>query len=138
MKFRRIITSLLLWFAFWAPLQNALAAAVVQGCPMMTPAFSQGWQTLWGEVPQHSACPMHDSMASVSSSVDSVLPHLMTYQCADDRCSHCSWCLLLGTPALPTVFPAVPAALSPVAYRIPSSILPRVAPVSALFRPPIL
>ncbi len=134
MKFKRLITALMLLFAVWMPLDNALAAAVVQGCPMMTPAFSQGWQRLWREPPPMSHCTMPGMNGRASDSAE--LSPMMYH--APGGTLHCSWCLLLGSPALPM---APMASLS--ATDAPAPVFPLSARVSAirpagLFRPPIV
>lgn len=139
MKFKRLIASLMLLFAVWMPLDNALAAAVIEGCPMMTPAFSQGWQKLWAS-PSRSVggCPMHEMTAAGESAVSWFSPHLMSYHCADQGGCHCSWCLLLGSPALPATGVVAPMTIGHSRHAVSADFSAPASRVSALFRPPIV
>ena len=134
MIFKRLITAVLLLFAVWMPLDNALASAVIQGCPMMTPAFSQGWQRLWHEPQPMNHCAMR-GMSGQMSDVAGLSP--MMYHTPGGTL-HCSWCLLLGSPALPM---APMASLSATVASAPVfSFFSRVSAIrpAGLFRPPIV
>lgn len=139
MKYRRLISSIMLLLAVWLPLDNALAGAVVQGCPMMSHAFERGLHTTFMPNADQSTsdgatdaphCPMmHMATDNTSSSSGHD-------QCSNG-CTHCGLCLLLGGVALQLNAPAIP--VTPVLpHKIISSLPATHTSVSApLFRPPI-
>ncbi len=135
MNFKRIITSIMLLFAVWLPLDNALAAAVIEGCPMMSHALVDGLNKIGH--PPTATPPMHchemDSMPSMVMGDDAP----PTYHCVNG-CEHCSLCLLLGSVALPCT--GVPLALVPVLAQAISSPSAHIySDVGAsVFRPPIV
>lgn len=138
MKYRRLISSIMLLLAVWLPLDNALAGAVVQGCPMMSHAFERGLHTTFMPNDAQSTsdgatdsphCPMmHMATDNTSSSVHD--------QCSDG-CTHCGLCSLLGGVALQlnslnvTVTPVLP---QKILSSLPAAHTSVIAP---LFRPPI-
>jgi hypothetical protein len=135
MNFKRIITSIMLLFAFWLPLDNALAAAVIEGCPMMSHAFVDGLNKIGhpqtAEPPAH--CHEMSTMASLSMGGDAP----PAYHCVNG-CEHCSLCLLLGSVALPFtgIMPAILPVLSQPLSSPSAHIYSDVA--ASVFRPPIL
>ena len=134
MNFKRLITSMLLLFAVWMPLDNALASAVIQGCPMMTPAFAQGWQRLWHEPSPMSPCTMQGMSGQAMNSAG--LSPMMYH--TPGGALHCSWCLLLGSPALPMApMASLSVADAPAPVFSVSSRVSATRP-AGLFRPPIV
>lgn len=139
MKFHRLISAFMLLLAVWLPLDNALAGAVVQGCPMMSHAFERGLRTTFmsdASAVEHGAHAAHhcpNMMSSTSGSTSSPV----LYHCVNG-CEHCSLCLLLGSVALPINAPSIP-----VTPALPEKIhslhtASRVAVAVPLFRPPIV
>jgi hypothetical protein len=132
MNFKRIITSIMLLFAIWLPLDNALAAAVVEGCPMMSHAFADGLQAM-SRTQSAPIAPCHAMGAMAAPSAGHSSPP--AYHCVNG-CEHCSLCLLLGSVALPcsgvssAILPVLPQKLpSPLAHIYTDV-------VASVFRPP--
>jgi hypothetical protein len=138
MKYRRLISAIMLLLAVWLPLDNALAGAVVQGCPMMSHAFERGLHTTFMPNADQSTsdgatdsphCPMmHMATDNTSSSGHD--------QCSNG-CTHCGLCLLLGGVALQLNAPVIP--VTPVLSQKIISSLPaaHTSVIAPLFRPPI-
>ncbi|HQS03545.1 MAG: hypothetical protein B7Y07_05255 [Halothiobacillus sp. 24-54-40] len=135
MNLKRIITSIMLMFAVWLPLDNALAAAVIEGCPMMSHAFADGLNKMGRAQtsPLHVPCHEMSMMASAPMGADAP----PAYHCVNG-CEHCSLCLLLGSVALPctAVLPAVLPVLSQPLSSPSAHIYSDVA--ACVFRPPIV
>ena len=132
MKFKRSVTFIMLLFAIWLPLDNALAAAVIEGCPMMSHAFADGLQKMRA-APPAAAVPCH---AMGAMSMQSMQPaSAPAYHCVNG-CEHCSLCLLLGSVALPcaglspVVAPVLPQKLSSPSVHIYTDV------AASVFRPP--
>jgi hypothetical protein len=139
MKYRRLISSIMLLLAVWLPLDNALAGAVVQGCPMMSHAFERGLHTTF--MPSDAQSTNHGSTDSphcpmMMHTASNDAPSSGHDQCGNG-CTHCGLCLLLGGVALQLNAPAIP--VTPVLpHKIISSLPATHTSVSApLFRPPI-
>ncbi len=141
MKFHRLISAFMLLLAVWFPLDNALAGAVVQGCPMMSHAFERGLHNTFspngvslasGRHGVHVNC-QHTARAAQA---DQGMSSPVLYHCVNG-CEHCGLCLLLGSVALPICAPHVP--VTPVLPEKIGSFFPvaRVAVTAPLFRPPI-
>lgn len=135
MKFKRIIAVIMLLFAVWLPLDNALAAAVIEGCPMMSHAFADGLNKIGHPQSNEAAMPCHEM--GMMSSVPAGGEAPPAYHCVNG-CEHCSLCLLLGSVALP--FTGVMPAVLPVLSQSISSPLAHIYPDVAahVFRPPIV
>lgn len=131
MNKRRIIHYLVLCLAVWLPLDNAVAGAVIEGCPMMSHAFEQGLGAMHeaAPLPCHSA-PLPDTKKTDQSVASS--DHEGHSGC------HCSICLLFGAVSLPSQIHALPLHLSD--NRDASGYLgtaPR-GNLASPFRPPIV
>lgn len=129
----------MLLLAVWLPLDNALAGAVVQGCPMMSHAFERGFENTFKPEVQKAEKDLHAAhcCASMSGASSGAPSEPVLYHCVNG-CEHCSLCLLLGGVALPpnpfnaSVQPALPQKIqSPLPASNPSV-------VATLFRPPII
>ncbi|MHB8920686.1 MAG: hypothetical protein ACYC3A_04055 [Halothiobacillus sp.] len=137
MNFKRFITLIMLLFAVWLPLDNALAAAVIEGCPVMSDAFSQGWQSTWQpqRASPHAYCHESGLASAMVMSDDNAQP--VADPCVNG-CVHCSLCLLLGSVALPAhntapvVSPVLSEKLSAPAADVSHGV------TAPLFRPPIV
>jgi hypothetical protein len=138
MKFRRLISAFMLLLAVWLPLDNALAGAVVQGCPMMSHAFERGLQNTLVPDGHTVGYDPHgaDHCPNVAQSLSGDTSSPVLYHCVNG-CEHCSLCLLLGSVALPVSAPHIP--VTPVLPEKIGSFFPvaRVAVAAPLFRPPI-
>jgi len=131
MKFRRIIHYIVLCLAVWLPLDNALAATVVSGCPMMSHAFERG---LAATEAHKKPAPCHHATgkkATVHIAVTDI-----PADCASGHC--CSICLLFGATGLPSQGHQL--ASLPTADRIiPASLVtPAQGRITNPFRPPIV
>ena len=138
MKFRRMISAFMLLLAVWLPLDNALAGAVVQGCPMMSHAFERGLHNTLMPNSYTVGHGLHGAhhCPNVARSTSGDISSPALYHCVNG-CEHCSLCLLLGSVALPISAPHVP--VTPVLPEKIGSFFPvaRVAVTVPLFRPPI-
>ncbi|HQT42727.1 MAG TPA: hypothetical protein PLD79_01950 [Halothiobacillus sp.] len=136
MNLKRFISSIMLLFAVWLPLDNALAAAVIEGCPMMSDAFARGWQNTWQPqpAPQQPHCHESGLAGAMVMSDDNAQP--VAYHCVNG-CEHCSLCLLLGSVALPS-YNTVPVVSPVLSEKLSAALAHAHQGVTAiLFRPPI-
>lgn len=132
MKFRRYISAFMLLMAVWLPLDNAVASAIVEGCPMMSHAFEQGLRNTYSPNRSQQAMPPCHYLTDRQGSTSPV-----SYHCVNG-CEHCSLCLLLGAVALPITVHQVP--VTPTLPESISALIPA-APTGVavpLFRPPII
>ncbi|WP_156521290.1 hypothetical protein [Halothiobacillus diazotrophicus] len=132
MKMPRFLHYVFLLLAVWLPLDNALAVAVVEGCPMMSHAFAQGLAATEHPSTDGGHC-MHTAThgADISQQAQSA----PCEQC-DNHC--CALCLLLGSVSLPSQYGiAVPAFHGIVAFADLHAVRPA-APSTPLYRPPIV
>ncbi|MDA3877666.1 MAG: hypothetical protein PF483_11330 [Halothiobacillus sp.] len=92
MTYPRFLHYVILLLAVWFPLDNALAGAVVEGCPMMSHAFEQGLSATARTAPNDGYCLPSHQVASADHSQSTAMN-----QCGD-HC--CDLCLLFGGAAL--------------------------------------
>lgn len=125
----------MLMFAVWLPLDNALAAAVIEGCPMMSHAFADGLNKMGHPHRIEPSAHCHEMGAAMTSMpMGGDAPPV--YHCVNG-CEHCSLCLLLGSVSLPSagvmsvVIPVLPQSLSSPSAHIYSDV------AAGVFRPPI-
>ena len=135
MNYRRAVSTLMLLLAVWFPLDNALAAAVVEGCPMMSHAFERGLSSTFH--PAHSPQGGAAHCAQVTSAAPSSSSAPVLYHCVNG-CEHCSLCLLFGTVALQLSAVNVPVSHAPSQNILSSSSTPVASVAAPLFRPPII
>ncbi|MHB8921283.1 MAG: hypothetical protein ACYC3N_09670 [Halothiobacillus sp.] len=132
MKTPRFLRYLIVLLAFWLPLDNAVAGAVIADCPLMSHAFEQG-----------VAAAINPTLAPPPSlgTEDGAMPmpHQSSLSCHHDQgCDHCGVCLLLGASAVPSHYLPSTMTFYPTHY---SSMVVVPAPhgVHTLpFRPPII
>ncbi|HQS02783.1 MAG TPA: hypothetical protein PLI96_07710 [Halothiobacillus sp.] len=133
MKTPRFLRYLIVLLAFWLPLDNAVAGAVITDCPLMSHAFEQG-----------VAVAINPTLAPPSTSLSTgdgamPMPDQSSLSCHHDQgCDHCGVCLLLGASALPSHYPSPAVTSYPTHY---SSIVAAQAPLGVHtlpFRPPII
>lgn len=132
MKIPRIFHYIALLLAVWFPLDNALAGAVVEGCPMMSHAFEQGLSATEHMSQTGGFCLPGDRVASANQSQSSSMN-----QCGD-HC--CDLCLLFGGAALtlPIQHKAMQIVLHGNGAFFDLHTVNLAAPSAPLYRPPII
>jgi hypothetical protein len=132
-KTPRFLRYLIILLAFWIPLDNAVAGAVIVDCPLMSHAFEQVVAIIIN--PALTLLPTPPSTGTGAM----LMAHQHSVSCpADSGCDHCSVCLLLGASALPSHYVLPLFAVYPVHY---SSAAVAQAPLGVHtlpFRPPIV
>lgn len=130
MKIPRFLHFVTLLLAVWFPLDSALAGAVVEGCPMMSHAFTQGL----AEIEQASADTAHCTMAGTDmAQQDQSTP---CHQCDNSQC--CALCLMLGSASLPSQHGFTTELPPGAALFADLDTVRPVAPSAPLYRPPIV
>lgn len=97
MNKRRIIHYIVLCLAVWLPLDNALAATVVSGCPMMSHAFERG---LAATYTREKSAPCHHQHAAAHKTAAHTTVTDTPSHCTSKHC--CALCLLFGATGLPS------------------------------------
>jgi hypothetical protein len=132
MKIPRFLHYVILLLAVWLPLDNALAGAVVEGCPMMSHAFEQGLAATEQASADGAPCVPTAALGAGTAQHDQAAPF---HQC-DNHC--CALCLLFGSVSLPSQHRfalAMPHGAD--AFSDLLSVRPAATSVP-LFRPPIV
>lgn len=130
MKTPRFLHFVILLLAVWFPLDNALAGAVVQGCPMISHAFTLGLTEI-----EQAGSAMHCTTAGsdMTQQDDQSTP---CHQCDNSNC--CALCLLLGSVSLPSQHGFTPELPPSAALFADLDTVRPVAPSAPLYRPPIV
>lgn len=128
MKMPRFLHYVILLLAVWLPLDNALAGAVVAGCPMMSHAFAQGLSATEHGANGNAHCA-HTGADTIQQAQSAPC-----HQC-DDHC--CTLCLLLGSASLPSSHGLTLTILHGITTFVDQHAVRPAAPVTPLYRPPI-
>ena len=132
MRTPRFLHYVILLLAVWLPLDNALAGAVVEGCPMMSHAFAQGLAATEQASADAAHCVHTAALSAGAAQQEQSAP---CHQC-DNHC--CALCLLLGSVSLPSQHGfALTMPHGADAFSDLLSVRPA-APSAPLYRPPIV